>query len=134
MSFASLGLHDALVNALAACKADKATQIQSAAVPKLIDGKSLVIAAETGSGKTYTYMLPLLHQILSSSWFTNQGTGDKDRYPHAIVLVPNRELMEQTLRMTERLLKHIPNSHSIAGIDITAYSMFRHAISSGGGC
>ena len=69
------------------------TEIQVRALPSLLEGKSLVGVAETGSGKTLTYTLPVLHLLK-----TLENNGEKiteDSQPRAVVVVPTRELGEQ---------------------------------------
>jgi len=73
------------------------TEIQSRALPLLLDGRSVVGVAETGSGKTLTYVLPVLHHLK-----TLENNGDKvnaDSRPRAVVVVPTRELGEQVTKV-----------------------------------
>ena len=73
------------------------TEIQSRALPMLLEGKSVVGVAETGSGKTLTFALPVLHMIKSL-----ELAGDKvmdDSRPRAVVIVPTRELGEQVSKV-----------------------------------
>lgn len=75
----------------------KTTEIQSRAVPLLLNGKSIVGVSETGSGKTLTYALPVLHQLKSL-----ENAGDKitsEGRPRALVLVPTRELGDQVTKV-----------------------------------
>jgi ATP-dependent RNA helicase RhlE len=69
------------------------TEIQALALPAMLGGKSIVGVAETGSGKTLTYALPILHQLKS---LENEGDRiTEEAQPRAVVLVPSRELGEQ---------------------------------------
>lgn len=73
------------------------TEIQVRALPLLLKGRSVVGVAETGSGKTLTYALPLL-QLMK----TLETEGDRvteDRQPRALVVVPTRELGEQVSKV-----------------------------------
>ncbi len=73
------------------------TEIQARALPLLLDGRSVVGVAETGSGKTLTYALPVLHHLK-----TLENAGDKvsaDSRPRAVVVVPTRELGEQVTKV-----------------------------------
>jgi len=73
------------------------TEIQFKAIPVLMAGKSMVGVAETGSGKTLSYVLPILHSIKSL-----ENAGDsvtQDATPRAVVIVPTRELGEQVSKV-----------------------------------
>ncbi|WP_426689422.1 DEAD/DEAH box helicase [Rhodanobacter ginsengiterrae] len=88
MSFDSLGLAPALLRALADYGYTKPTPIQSAAIPPALEGHDLLAAAQTGTGKTVAFALPLL-QKLSTSGQT------MTRRPRALILTPTRELAAQ---------------------------------------
>ena len=88
MSFDSLGLAPALLRALADYGYTQPTPIQSAAIPLALAGHDLLAAAQTGTGKTAAFALPLL-QKLSTSGQT------MTRRPRALVLTPTRELAAQ---------------------------------------
>src|SRR5512142_1131692 len=88
MSFDSLGLAPALLRALADYGYTQATPIQTAAIPPALAGGDLLAAAQTGTGKTAAFALPLL-QHLSTAGAT------MTRRPRALVLTPTRELAAQ---------------------------------------
>ncbi|OOG40720.1 DEAD/DEAH box helicase [Rhodanobacter sp. C05] len=88
MSFDSLGLAPALLRALADYGYTQPTPIQAAAIPPALAGHDLLAAAQTGTGKTAAFALPLL-QKLSTSGQT------MTRRPRALVLTPTRELAAQ---------------------------------------
>ncbi|XP_040109233.1 probable ATP-dependent RNA helicase DDX28 [Oryx dammah] len=92
-SFADLGLEPRVLSALeeAAPEVVRPTTVQSSTIPPLLRGRHILCAAETGSGKTLGYMLPLLQRLLG------QPSLDASRIPapRALVLVPSRELAEQ---------------------------------------
>ena len=88
MPFASLGLSPALVHAAAQRGFSTPTPIQSEAIPAILKGADLLGAAQTGSGKTAAFALPLLQQLQLSA------TGGPRRV-RALVLVPTRELAAQ---------------------------------------
>jgi len=88
MSFESLGLPKSLVSILEREKYDKPYPIQEQAIPEILKGKDVLGIAQTGSGKTASYVLPVLARL--------QGLDKpKDRKPDVLVLVPTRELAEQ---------------------------------------
>ena len=85
--FASLGLSDALVAAVAALGYEEPTPIQREAIPVLLDGKDVLGMAGTGTGKTAAFALPMI-ELLSRK-------GAKSLAPRGLVLVPTRELAMQ---------------------------------------
>jgi ATP-dependent RNA helicase RhlE len=100
MSFDSLGLAPALLRALADYGYTKPTPIQAAAIPPALEGHDLLAAAQTGTGKTAAFVLPLL-QRLSTSGQT------MTRRPRALILTPTRELAAQVHENLRDYGKHI---------------------------
>ena len=88
MPFSKLGLSDALIKALAEQKYTQPYQIQKEAIPAILDGKDILGIAQTGSGKTASFVLPILQQ------FQDYGLS-KNRHIKALVVVPTRELAIQ---------------------------------------
>ncbi|MCZ8293050.1 MAG: DEAD/DEAH box helicase [Hylemonella sp.] len=88
MSFSSLGLSPALLRALSARAYTAPTPIQAAAIPAALQGRDVLGSAQTGSGKTIAFALPLLQQLA-------QAPAEKPRRARALVLVPTRELAAQ---------------------------------------
>ncbi|WP_299777370.1 DEAD/DEAH box helicase [uncultured Formosa sp.] len=88
MSFNSLGLSDALLKAINKKGYDKPSPIQEKAIPPILEGKDVLASAQTGTGKTAGFTLPLL-QILS------EGTTKRNRPVRALILTPTRELAAQ---------------------------------------
>ncbi|WP_114239186.1 DEAD/DEAH box helicase [Dyella sp. C9] len=88
MSFESLGLAPALLRALAEQGYAEPTPIQAAAIPVVLEGVDLLAAAQTGTGKTAAFSLPLLQHLM-------QGPPAGTRRPRALVLTPTRELAAQ---------------------------------------
>jgi len=89
MSFSSLGLSPAILQAVAERGYAVPTPVQVAAIPAILGGGDVLAAAQTGSGKTAAFALPLL-QLLQGS------PGEKPRRLRVLVLVPTRELAQQT--------------------------------------
>ncbi len=89
MSFDSLGLRAELLSAIATQGYITPTPIQSQAIPVIFEGCDLLAGAQTGTGKTAAFALPIV-QMLSDA-----GTCQKRRFPRALVLVPTRELAAQ---------------------------------------
>ena len=70
--------------------------MQQLAIPHLLKGKSALFAAQTGTGKTFSYSLPIIHQLKQSEMETGSVLTMENR-PRAVVMVPNRELAMQVL-------------------------------------
>ena len=66
-SFSDLGLSGSLVNAVASEGYSEATEIQTQAIPVLLSGANLLGTAQTGTGKTAAFVLPLLHHLMRIS-------------------------------------------------------------------
>lgn len=97
-TFAELGITSKpLCNALASLRFRTPTLVQQQAIPKILEGPDLVIAAETGCGKTLAYLLPLMELLLSGKTVSSQ------KYPPVIVLCPTRELCTQILNVITQL-------------------------------
>jgi ATP-dependent RNA helicase RhlE len=85
--FTALGLNQQLVQALADRGFVTTTAIQSAVYPAILAGSDLVACAQTGTGKTLAFLLPLMHRLLSSS--------DVKAATRVLILAPTRELAVQ---------------------------------------
>ncbi|CAN6309511.1 unnamed protein product [Urochloa humidicola] len=101
VSFDELGLDEQLKRALRKKGIAKATPIQQEAIPLILEGKDVVAKAKTGSGKTFAYLLPLLHELLKLS---SEGRIRKPA-PNAFILVPTRELCQQVYNEASSLLE-----------------------------
>lgn len=92
--FSQFPLHERLLKALESLSFSEPTPVQAAAIPKALEGHDLRVTAQTGSGKTAAFLLPLLHRLLAE---------DKPRsLARALILLPTRELAQQTLKEVER--------------------------------
>lgn len=96
-TFADFGLLPSILETLKEKKIFKPTEIQRNAIPLLMSNQSVVGVSETGSGKTLTYALPILHVLKSLEDDKNPVT--EDSTPRAIVMVPSRDLGEQVSRV-----------------------------------
>ncbi|WP_315904834.1 DEAD/DEAH box helicase [Vibrio fluvialis] len=88
MSFSKLGLSEALTQAVAELGYQKPTTIQTKAIPVILQGQDLIAAAQTGTGKTASFVLPILHKL------QGRETQRKKRI-RTLILVPTRELAIQ---------------------------------------
>ena len=107
MSFDSLGLAPALVRAVRLLGFDAPTAVQLQAIPVALQGSDLVVQAQTGSGKTVAYALPLLQRLHS-------GSARTPRRVRALVLVPTRELAAQVGEVLRSLAQHLPQALKVA--------------------
>jgi len=89
-TFAEFGLHTPLLARLAELNHLQPTPIQAETIPSTLTGKDLLAGANTGSGKTAAFALPILHQLVS-----RQAVSSKGNFVSALVLVPTRELAKQ---------------------------------------
>lgn len=102
MSFKKLGLPPTLVAALAEQQYTKAYPIQTAAIPAILKGKNILGIAKTGSGKTASFVLPILSNLQGSALATN-------RHPLVLVLVPTRELAVQVHKVFQLYSRSLPD-------------------------
>ncbi|EKD72227.1 MAG: hypothetical protein ACD_45C00735G0003 [uncultured bacterium] len=86
MTFAQFNLSPPIAKALDACGYKKPTPIQAKSIPEILLGKDIVASAQTGTGKTASFVLPALHR-LSTSKATSK--------PRILILTPTRELANQ---------------------------------------
>ena len=94
MSFSSLGLSDALVRAVAEHGYTQPTPIQAQAIPAVLAGGDLLAGAQTGTGKTAGFVLPLLQRLSTTSPAPSHSRSTKKPI-RALILTPTRELAAQ---------------------------------------
>ncbi|MCB1885968.1 MAG: DEAD/DEAH box helicase [Rhodocyclaceae bacterium] len=99
-AFADLGLPDALVEALAEIGYERPSPIQAACIPVLLEGHDVLGQAQTGTGKTAAFALPLLSRI-------DAGVNA----PQVLVLTPTRELAIQVAEAFQKYAHHLPGFH-----------------------
>ena len=87
MSFNKLGLSPALLKSIQAKGYSNPSEIQQEAIPEILKGKDILAGAQTGTGKTAAFALPILHRL--------QNAESKRRRVRVLVLVPTRELASQ---------------------------------------
>ena len=98
--FAGFGLPDSLLEALKKCGYEQPSPIQAAAIPELMLGRDLLGQAQTGTGKTAAFALPLLARIDLEA-----------RHPQVLVLAPTRELAIQVSEAFQRYASCTPGLH-----------------------
>lgn len=101
MPFSSLGLHESLLKILSNQKYDKPTPIQEQTIPIILKGDDLLGIARTGSGKTASFVLPILTNLLSKP-------APKNRHVQVLVLVPTRELAVQVKDVFQQFGSTLP--------------------------
>ncbi|MFP7724942.1 DEAD/DEAH box helicase, partial [Lysobacter sp. D1-1-M9] len=101
MSFESLGLAPAVLRALTEQNYNTPTPIQSEAIPLILDGHDLLGGAQTGTGKTGAFGLPLLNLL------AKQTGVNGPRKPRALILVPTRELAVQVTESLRGYAKYL---------------------------
>jgi ATP-dependent RNA helicase RhlE len=104
MHFTDLGLSAEILRAIADQGYDTPTPIQAQAIPVVLAGRDLMAAAQTGTGKTAGFTLPIL-QLLSSR---DAGLTVKRSKPRCLILVPTRELAIQVHDSVRTYGKHLP--------------------------
>jgi ATP-dependent RNA helicase RhlE len=95
MSFISLGLSDAIVRAVTEQGYTAPTPIQSQAIPAVLNGGDLLAGAQTGTGKTAGFTLPILHRLSTDKVGAVQANKTAPRALRALILTPTRELAAQ---------------------------------------
>lgn len=101
MTFDSLGLSASLVKAVSEQGYDTPTPIQAKAIPVILKNKDIMAAAQTGTGKTAGFTLPLLQNL-------SNGERPKSNQVRALVLTPTRELAAQVRDSIVTYGKHLP--------------------------
>lgn len=102
MNFTDFGFDDDLMDGIESMGYKTATPVQAAVIPHILDGKDIIAAAQTGTGKTAAFLLPLIQNIL---WHTNN-----DNQVNAMVIVPTRELAVQIVQILEGVSYYTPIS------------------------
>ena len=98
LSFEELGLQPQFTQAVREMGFESPTPIQEAAIPALLEGRSVIGQAQTGTGKTAAFVLPLLHKVESG----------KMRAPQALILAPTRELAIQVTEAAKQMAQETP--------------------------
>jgi ATP-dependent RNA helicase RhlE len=94
MSFSALGLSQTLVNAVEAAGYTSPTPVQLQAIPPAVQGRDLMVAAQTGTGKTGGFALPILERLFPNGK-PDREQRHRPRQPRVLVLTPTRELAAQ---------------------------------------
>lgn len=114
--FQSLGLSKGLLSAIAEIGYDTPTPIQEKAIPLVLQGKDLMGLAQTGTGKTAAFGLPLIDRLME------ENTRPQARGTRALILAPTRELVNQIAKNLISFLKKTPLrvTSVVGGVSINA--------------
>ena len=104
-TFPDLGLHDDILRAIDDAGYKNPTEIQAKAIPSILMMKDVIGLAQTGTGKTASFTLPMIEVL-------NGGVA-KARMPRALVLTPTRELAAQVAENIEKYAKYLNLSHAL---------------------
>lgn len=98
-TFSALGLCDELVQSVAEKGYDKPSEIQIEAVPAILSERDVMAVAQTGTGKTASFVLPILHLL-------HTATKSDPKHIRALIIAPTRELAAQVATSVERYSKY----------------------------
>ncbi len=116
-TFLEIGLHPALLQAVIDTGYTIPTPIQAQAVPLAMAGQDVMGAAQTGTGKTAAFTLPILHRLMA---FANSSASPARHPVRALILTPTRELADQVAESVKRYGKLTPLRSTVVfgGVDI----------------
>jgi superfamily II DNA/RNA helicase len=107
MSFSSLGLSPPLLRSLAERNHTEATPVQLAAIPAVLRGSDVWASAQTGSGKTAAFVLPIIERLVAD------GPRRRGRFVRALILVPTRELAAQIAGEFQDYSQHLSSEAAL---------------------
>src|SRR5689334_5349413 len=109
MPFASLGLRAELLRAVGDAGYTIPTPVQAEAIPAILEGRDILAGAQTGTGKTAGFALPLLQKLHAST----QRHGTNRRHIRALILTPTRELAAQVQESVQTYGRHLPLTSTV---------------------
>jgi len=124
LTFKEFGLDERLLEGIEASGYENATPVQEQVIPIILSGKDIIASAQTGTGKTAAFLLPIVNKLIASR---------QDDTVNALVIVPTRELAVQIAQNLEGL-SYFTNISSIAvygGGDGSNFSNEKQALSRG---
>ncbi|SFU80591.1 DEAD/DEAH box helicase [Pseudoduganella namucuonensis] len=131
MSFSTLGLSDAIVRAVAETGYTTPTPIQTQAIPAVLNGGDLLAGAQTGTGKTAGFTLPILHRLSTDANGAKLGNTTSARPIRALILTPTRELaaqVEESVRVYGKYTK-LNSAVIFGGVGINPQiKLLRHGV------
>jgi superfamily II DNA/RNA helicase len=124
MTFDEFNLNEHLMEALSYMGFNKATPIQEKAIPAILEGKDLIASAQTGTGKTAAFLLPILNKL-----------SDKHNQLNTLIIVPTRELAVQIDQQIEGFsyFTHVTSLPVYGGGEGQDFTTQKKALTEGGG-
>ncbi|MGF1704113.1 DEAD/DEAH box helicase [Photobacterium makurazakiensis] len=110
MSFLSLGLQSQLVDTVTSLGFDTPTPVQQQAIPEVLAGHDVLAGAQTGTGKTAAFGLPLIDRLLASASHSEH----KKKQVKALILTPTRELAQQVFDSISAYAKDVDIKTAVA--------------------
>ena len=102
MPFSKLGLSDQILRGIRAAGYTSPTSIQEQAIPMALEGRDIIGCAQTGTGKTAAFVLPMLHRL------SRDGAYRSGRKVRALILTPTRELAQQVGSFIDSYGRFVP--------------------------
>jgi superfamily II DNA/RNA helicase len=121
-SFLNFGLDAKILQVLKEIGFQNPTPIQELTIPKVLEGVDIIASAQTGTGKTAAFMLPILH-LLSKPDYRTPSKG-----PLVLVLVPTRELAMQVAEETKKFSKYLSKTKTVCIYGGVPYPLQRKAL------
>ncbi|MFZ2875164.1 MAG: DEAD/DEAH box helicase, partial [Phycisphaerales bacterium] len=109
IKFSDLGLSEPILRAVASEGYDTPTPIQAQAIPHVLAGRDVLGCAQTGTGKTAAFALPIIHRLSQGP----QAKKDSRRPVRCLILSPTRELTAQIADCIKTYGKHTPLTHAV---------------------
>ena len=124
MKFSEFGLDAQVMEGIEAIGYEKATPVQEKAIPLILDGRDIIASAQTGTGKTAAFLLPLINKIANTK---------ADEHIKALIIVPTRELAIQIGQQMEGLayFTSVSSISVYGGSDGTSFSQEKQALTTG---
>ena len=105
MRFDELDLEDEVLDGIDAMNFQEMTPVQEQTIPIILDGRDIIACAQTGTGKTAAYTLPLLNKLLIE--------GNPDNVVKSLIIVPTRELAQQIDQQFQGFSYYLPVSTTV---------------------
>lgn len=122
-TFSELGLSAQILRTISRHGYEKPTPIQARAIPLALQGRDLLLSAQTGSGKTAAFVLPILQQLAAEP--------TKSKLPRALIVIPTRELAQQVQDSVFQYSREFKELYSVTLVGGTAYQKQIRALKKG---
>jgi superfamily II DNA/RNA helicase len=121
-NFTDFNLDEKILKTLQEIGYETPTPIQAQAIPKILEGVDVIACAQTGTGKTAAFMLPILHLLCQPLYRSNGG-------PQALILVPTRELAMQVAEETKKFSRNLSKTKTVCIYGGVPYPIQKKALS-----